>query len=116
MTQFGLQSVPAEKTEEFFFHSKRASEPHLGFVLTAHCLLSHLLTFLLSIEERPPPAVAAMPYHEWLLGDKPVRLKQLMQATYLFKQNMAQSDNDRYMLVTTFDSTHRPKLLVKPLY
>ena len=52
--------------------------------------------------------------NEWLLDQSPMRgmhLSRLMKAAYLFNKDMARSESGAYMLVITFDGTHRPELL-----
>ena len=52
--------------------------------------------------------------NEWLLDQSSTRtthLSRLMRAAYLFNKDMARSESGTYMLVITFDGTHRPELL-----
>lgn len=52
--------------------------------------------------------------NEWLIDQHltpSTRLSCLIRAAYLFNKDMAHSKSSPYMLVITFDGTHRPELL-----
>jgi hypothetical protein len=84
--------------------------------ITLETVLDHILEKRASTSETATSPVIIL-FHisetnEWLLQHSMRwRLSLLTRAPFHFNMDMARSRNGRYMLVTTFDGTHRPELL-----
>lgn len=98
---------------------------HLASTLNSHHLeisdvsleavLDHILEKPVSPSERAASPLLILLHiggtNEWLLDQHSTQsnhLSRLMRAAYLFNNDMARSESSPYMLVITFDGTHRP--------